>query len=91
MIIFGVKMTGQVPFTEVYCHSLVRDSEGGNMSKSLGNMIDPLDVMGGTTLQALHDKLEVGNLDAKEIQTAMKFQKTSFPNGIPECIKPCLP
>lgn len=45
MIIFGVKMTGQVPFTEMYCHSLVRDSEGRKMSKSLGNVIDPLDVM----------------------------------------------
>lgn len=75
---YDVKMTGQVPFTEMYCHSLVRDSEGGKKSKLLGNVIDPLDVMGGyyTT-----------NLDPKEIQTAMKFQKASFPDGIPECGK----
>ena len=53
MIMYDVKMTGQVPFTEMYCHSLVRDSEGGKMSKLLGNVIDPLDVMGGTTLQTL--------------------------------------
>lgn len=85
MIMFGVKMTGQVPFAEVYCHSLVRDSEGRKMSKSLGNVIDPLDVMGGITLQALHDKLKVGNLDPKELETAIRFQKTSFPDGIPEC------
>lgn len=53
MIMYDVKMTGQVPFTEMYCHSLVRDSKGGKMSKLLGNVIDPLDVMGGTTLQTL--------------------------------------
>ena len=87
MIIFGVKMTGQVPFTEVYCHSLVRDSEGRKMSKSLGNVIDPLDVMSGIKLQALHDKLKVGNLDPRELETATKFQKTAFPDGIPECGK----
>lgn len=85
MIMLGVKMTGQVPFREVYCHSLVRDSEGRKMSKSLGNVIDPLDVMEGIELQTLHDKLKVGNLDPKELATATKFQKASFPDGIPEC------
>lgn len=85
MIMLGIKLTGQVPFREVYCHSLVRDSEGRKMSKSLGNVIDPLDVMEGIELQALHDKLLVGNLDPKELATATKFQKTAFPDGIPEC------
>ena len=85
MIMLGIKMTGQIPFREVYCHSLVRDSEGRKMSKSLGNVIDPLDVMEGIGLQALHDKLKVGNLDPKELATATKFQKASFPDGIPEC------
>ena len=85
MIMLGLKLTGQVPFREVYCHSLVRDSEGRKMSKSLGNVLDPLDVMQGTSLQALHDKLLVGNLDPKELATATKFQKASFPDGIPEC------
>ncbi|KZF26102.1 valyl-tRNA synthetase-like protein [Xylona heveae TC161] len=85
MVMLGIKLTGQVPFKEVYCHSLVRDSEGRKMSKSLGNVIDPLDVMHGISLQALHDKLLVGNLDPKEVATATKFQNTSFPDGIPEC------
>ncbi|KAF2099436.1 valyl-tRNA synthetase-like protein [Rhizodiscina lignyota] len=85
MILLSVKLTGKVPFTEVFCHSLIRDSEGRKMSKSLGNVIDPVDVMDGITLQALHDKLLSGNLDPKELGTATKYQKTNFPQGIPEC------
>ena len=85
MIMLGLKMTGKAPFREVYCHSLVRDSEGRKMSKSLGNVIDPLDIMEGITLEELNDKLLVGNLDPKELTTAKKFQKSSFPDGIPEC------
>lgn len=85
MVMLGLKLTGKVPFYEVYCHSLIRDSEGRKMSKSLGNVIDPLDVMKGIKLQELHDKLLVGNLDPKELKTATNYQKTSFPDGIPEC------
>ncbi|MCJ1228351.1 Valine--tRNA ligase, mitochondrial [Toensbergia leucococca] len=85
MVMLGIKMTGQVPFREVYCHALVRDSEGRKMSKSLGNVIDPVDVMEGIELETLHDKLKLGNLDPKELATATKFQKTAFPDGIPEC------
>jgi valyl-tRNA synthetase len=85
MVMLGLKLTGKVPFHEVYCHSLIRDSEGRKMSKSLGNVIDPLDVMKGIKLQELHDKLLTGNLDPKELKTASNYQKTSFPNGIPEC------
>ncbi|WEW56123.1 valine--tRNA ligase [Emydomyces testavorans] len=85
MIMLGLKLTGRVPFKEVYCHSLVRDTEGRKMSKSLGNVIDPIDIMDGIELSALHDKLRVGNLDPAEIATATKFQKAAFPQGIPEC------
>ncbi|KAL1986934.1 hypothetical protein VTN96DRAFT_5351 [Rasamsonia emersonii] len=85
MIMLGIKLTGKVPFREVYCHSLIRDSEGRKMSKSLGNVIDPLDVMEGIELQKLHDKLLTGNLAEKEIATATKYQKKAFPKGIPEC------
>ncbi|KAI9893406.1 MAG: hypothetical protein M1814_006703 [Vezdaea aestivalis] len=85
MVILGLKMTGQVPFKEVYCHGLIRDSDGRKMSKSLGNVIDPLDVISGIPLQVLHDKLKEGNLDPKEVDRAIKFQKQSFPQGIPEC------
>lgn len=55
------------------------------MSKSLGNVIDPLDIIKGVSLEALHAKLIEGNLDQKEIVKASQYQKTAFPQGIPEC------
>ncbi|KAL2131996.1 hypothetical protein VTI74DRAFT_4328 [Chaetomium olivicolor] len=85
MIMLSLKLTGEVPFTEVYCHSLIRDSEGRKMSKSLGNVIDPLDIINGIELEALHAKLLTGNLKEDEIDRATKYQKTAFPGGIPEC------
>ncbi|KAI0540938.1 tRNA synthetases class I-domain-containing protein [Xylaria digitata] len=85
MIMLSLKLTGEVPFKEVYCHSLIRDSEGRKMSKSLGNVIDPLDIINGIELEALHAKLRTGNLKETEITRAAKYQKTAFPSGIPEC------
>lgn len=85
MIFMGLKLTGKVPFTEVYCHSLIRDSEGRKMSKSLGNVVDPNDIIDGITLDALTAKLRTGNLDPKEVQRATEYQKSSFPKGINEC------
>jgi valyl-tRNA synthetase len=85
MIMLGLKLTGEVPFKEVFCHSLVRDAQGRKMSKSLGNVIDPLDVITGVSLEELHAKLTQGNLDPREVAKAKAGQKISFPNGIPEC------
>ncbi|KAL5421761.1 hypothetical protein PMIN04_005280 [Paraphaeosphaeria minitans] len=85
MIMFSLHLTGKVPFNEVYCHSLIRDSEGRKMSKSLGNVVDPIDILEGISLQELNHKLKLGNLDPKELKTAEKYQKTAFPQGIPEC------
>ncbi|KAK4980865.1 hypothetical protein LTR66_010321 [Elasticomyces elasticus] len=85
MVMFGIKLTGKVPFKEVYCHSLIRDSEGRKMSKSLGNVIDPVDIMDGISLDDLHKKLLSGNLDPREVKTATNYQNTAFPQGIPEC------
>jgi valyl-tRNA synthetase len=85
MIFFSLYLTGKVPFKEVYCHSLIRDNEGRKMSKSLGNVVDPVDIMDGITLAKLHEQLRTGNLDPKELTRAEKYQKTAFPQGIPEC------
>lgn len=85
MILLGLKLTGSVPFKEVFCHSLVRDAQGRKMSKSLGNVVDPLDVIGGIKLEDLHAKLLLGNLDPREVEKAKLGQKESYPNGIPQC------
>ena len=50
MVMFSLKLTGEIPFKEVYLHAMVRDAHGRKMSKSLGNVIDPMDVMTGITL-----------------------------------------
>ncbi|RCH89255.1 AP-1 adaptor complex sigma subunit Aps1, partial [Rhizopus stolonifer] len=85
MVMLGIQLTGKVPFKEVLCHAMIRDAHGRKMSKSLGNVIDPVDVIEGITLQGLHDKLNLGNLDPKEIKKATAGQKADFPKGIPEC------
>jgi valyl-tRNA synthetase len=85
MVFFGQRLMGSLPFTEVYLHALVRDAHGRKMSKSLGNVIDPLDVVYGITLEGLYDMLKETNLDPKEVEKAKAGQRTDYPNGIPEC------
>lgn len=84
MVMFSLKLTGKIPFTEVYCHGLIRDSDGRKMSKSPGNVIDPIDVLDGISLDRLHEKLLHGNLPHGEVKTAERYQKKAFPNGITE-------
>ena len=85
MVMMGMKLTGQVPFKQVFLHSLVRDAHGRKMSKSLGNVIDPINVIEGITLDGLHGTLLGGNLDAKEVEKAKAGQTADFPDGIEEC------
>lgn len=85
MAFMGNQLTGQMPFKEVYCHPMVRDAWGRKMSKSTGNVIDPLDVITGQNLQKLHADLRKGNLPEKEIKKAEEGQKKLFPKGIPQC------
>ena len=85
MVFFGNTLTGKMPFREVYCHPMVRDAYGRKMSKSLGNVIDPIDVIEGQTLQKLHADLRLGNLPEKEIQKAEDGQTKLYPKGIPQC------
>ncbi|EDV28121.1 uncharacterized protein TRIADDRAFT_21001 [Trichoplax adhaerens] len=85
MVFFGMKLMGDVPFKEIYLHAIVRDAHGRKMSKSLGNIIDPLDVISGIGLEDLHEQLRNSNLDKKEIAKAIQGQKEDFPQGIPEC------
>ncbi|KAL7504799.1 hypothetical protein ACHAXN_004508 [Cyclotella atomus] len=85
MVMMGLQLTDTLPFHTVYLHAMVRDKDGRKMSKSLGNVIDPLEVIDGCTLQTLLDKLEGGNLPPKEVARAKKDQEADFPDGIPEC------
>ena len=85
MVMMGLQLTDKLPFTKVYLHAMVRDKYGRKMSKSLGNVIDPLEVINGCTLDHLLKKLEDGNLPVKEIEKAKKGQALDFPDGIPEC------
>ncbi|KAF8211093.1 tRNA synthetases class I-domain-containing protein [Mycena galopus ATCC 62051] len=85
MVLLGIRLTGKVPFNEVLCHAMIRDAHGRKMSKSLGNVIDPIDVIEGCVLESLHEKLREGNLDEKEIIKATAGQKKDFPKGIPQC------
>ncbi|CAI5746338.1 unnamed protein product [Peronospora destructor] len=85
MVFMGQKLTGKLPFKTIFLHSMVRDKYGRKMSKSLGNVVDPLEIIAGCTLDDLFKKLENGNLPAKEVEKAKKGQKLDFPQGIPEC------
>ncbi|KAJ3557339.1 hypothetical protein NM688_g1525 [Phlebia brevispora] len=85
MVLLGIHLTGRMPFKEVLCHAMIRDAHGRKMSKSLGNVIDPIDVIQGLELEKLHAKLYEGNLDDKEIAKAKSGQKKDFPKGIPQC------
>ncbi|VDL91530.1 unnamed protein product [Schistocephalus solidus] len=85
MVMCGLFFTDRLPFKEVYLHAMIRDAHGKKMSKSLGNAIDPVDVINGISLPELQAKLLVGNLDPSELTRATAAQAKDYPKGIPEC------
>ncbi|WAR30322.1 SYVC-like protein [Mya arenaria] len=85
MVMLGQKLTGQLPFSKVLLHGTLRDSKGRKMSKSLGNVIDPMDVIFGISLKDLQKQVDTLGFDPVEMETAKKGQHKDFPDGIQEC------
>lgn len=85
MVMMSLQLTGKLPFHTVFLHPMVRDADGQKMSKSKGNVVDPIEVIDGCPLDTLLAKLRDSNLPQKEVARATKIKQAEFPEGISEC------